>query len=187
MNPLTDHVKLIQQLASVHQPFGWTDDSVDGYLLGLGDLPINVFRQVVVTSIQTGDKMPAPATLRRAALEIVAPNRPPSVEVAWHEVESQFGTVGRVGTPRWSHPLVGEAQRRTGSWTSLCNLEDLKDAKWTFRSAYKDLVERAEHAAMKSRGLSDTAALNGVETSPPSLIPGVSMAELEAATDRGEL
>lgn len=183
MNP-TEHIELIQQLAAVHQPFGWSDNSVDGYLLGLADLPVDLLRQVVVTSIQTADGMPTPANLRRAALDLVAPLRPPSVEAAWQEVMDQIARVGRVGTPRWSHPLVGEAQKRTGTWIALCNTEerDMKDTKWSFRNSYKDLVERAELAAMKSPGLRDTAALLGIKApAPPPMI------ELDAVTDGGNL
>ncbi len=33
-----EHVELIRQLAAAHRPYGWSDESIDGYLLAVGDL-----------------------------------------------------------------------------------------------------------------------------------------------------
>jgi len=163
MNPLAEHIKLIQQLAAVHSPFGWSDLSVDGYLLGLGDLPVDALRQAAVSSIQTGDKMPSPAELRRDILTMVVPDGPPSPEAAWREVEAAASTVGRDGTPQWSHPLIGEAVGRACNWWKMCTREDgLNSDSWAFRNEYRRLLETAMQDALRSKGLSNTAALNPV-------------------------
>jgi hypothetical protein len=163
MTPIEEHVELIQQLAAVHSPFGWSDQSVDGYLLGLGDLPLDALRQAVVSSIQTGGKMPTPAEIRRDVLAMVVTDGPPSPEAAWREVEAAASTVGRDGTPNWSHPLIGEAVGRACNWWKMCTREDgLSNESWAFRNEYRSLFEAAMQDALRSRGLSATAALQPV-------------------------
>jgi hypothetical protein len=166
------HVEQVQLLADHYRPFGWSDRSVDGYLVAIGDLDVEVVRRAVVDTIRTHDKMPSGAELRRSALRLVTGDGPPDVDVAWTEVLTRFGTHGRLRTPTWSHPLIGEAIAAIGGWGRLCGTEDQTGTRIAFTRAYRALVDRAEQTALTSPGLAAAAALvagSAALPAPPTL------------------
>jgi len=164
-------VELIRQLAAAHRPYGWSDESVDGYLMALGDVDVELVRRAVVAAVRTRDKMPAPAELRRDALALLVGKGPPDVDQAWSEVLTRFGTHGRYRTPDWSHPLIAEAVESLGGWGRLCLTEDVTGARIRFTRAYQTSSDRAERLALTSPGLAEAAALIA-GTARPALTEG---------------
>jgi hypothetical protein len=160
MNHAEEIEELVTNLAAAFQPYGWTDKSVDGYLIGLGDLPVDAVRRAIVAAIRTSERMPVPATLRRTILRASMTNPPPHVDTAWHEVETQMSTMGRDRKPTgWSHPLIGRAVDESISWFAACTAYNLDPVRRAFERTYNNLVDGAEKAALISTGFADSAAL----------------------------
>jgi hypothetical protein len=165
------YVELVRQLAAAHRPYGWTDESVDGYVMALADLDVDLVRRAVVDAIRTHDKMPTPAELRRIALSLVVDgDGPPDVDAAWSEVLRRLGTHGRLRTPQWSHPLIGEAIEALGGWGRVCATDDdMTGLRIRFHRAYTTYAARAEQWALTSPGLNEAAALVAGATRLPAL------------------
>jgi hypothetical protein len=143
----TTHSDLIDLLVDTFRPYGWTDRSIDGYVLAIGDLPFDAVRSAVFAAIRAESKMPAPADLRRAVLE-QATGGTPGVDEAWSEVRREFGTTGRTGVPQWSHPLITDTVRAIGGWGALCSSTDETGIRIQFQRTFARLTARAERDAL---------------------------------------
>ena len=148
-----NHSDLIRRLAAAFRPYGWSDESVTAYLIAVVDLPLDSARQAVVNQIRTKDQMPSASELRREILAIAIPDGPPHVDAAWNEVERQLSTVGRLGKPAWSHPLIGKAARNSSTWWNMCVATDLTGHRIAFQRTYRALVEDAQREILISNGL----------------------------------
>lgn len=146
------HTDWINKLAAAVRPYGWTEKSIDGYLIALGDLPVEALGKAVGVSLRTRDRMPAPSELRRDILHMIAPDGPPHVDAAWVEVETQMSKCGamRKADAVWSHPLVGQAVDESISWANACRAPNLIGQANAFRRTYDNLVSTEERATLIS-------------------------------------
>jgi hypothetical protein len=147
------HLELIDLLADTYRPFGWNDRSADGYLVAIGDLPIEHVRVVVIAAIRSDSRMPAAADLRRAVLELVD-GPTPLADEAWAEVARAFGTHGRPRTPDWSTPTVADTVAALGGWQRLCG-SDPAGLRIQFVRTYAQLAQRAQREALTAPALGE--------------------------------
>ena len=144
-----EHVDVIALLVDTHRPYNWTERSFDGYMIAVGDLPIDHVRRAVVESLRSDSKMPSPADLRRSVLRHVTEDQP-DVDQAWNEVRSAFGTHGRSRTPDWSSPMIADTVATLGGWTRLCLSADQTGDRIRFTRAYERMATRTEREALIS-------------------------------------
>jgi hypothetical protein len=143
------HVEALGPLVDALRPYGWTDASFDGYLVALGDLPLEAVQRAVVEALRTESKMPAPADLRRSVLAHMV-EEIPDADRAWNEVRRAFGTHGRSRVPEWSHPIIQDVVDALGGWGRLCMSSDVIGDRIQFGRVYDRTVARAEREALIS-------------------------------------
>jgi hypothetical protein len=148
---MTPHERVIAMLVATFQPARWTEESTAAYVVALGDLAPDALHVAALELMRTSRFMPRPVELRQVVLEM-AGDQAPAVETAWAEVAEAFGTVGRVGEPAFSHPVVARTVDGCG-WRLLCDM-DLTGARFTFTRAYERQVARAERDALVAPELS---------------------------------
>lgn len=94
----------------------------------LADLPKELAQAALQRHISMSRFPPTIAEIREHAAAIV-PSELPLAEAAWGEVVKQMQRVGYMGTPQWSHPLIGDAvDRLWGSWKRACESSMIETA-----------------------------------------------------------
>lgn len=94
----------------------------------LADLSKELALAALQRHISTSRFPPTIAELREQAAAIV-PTDLPLAEAAWGEVLKQMQKVGYMGTPEWSHPLIGQAvDRLWGNWKRACESSMIETA-----------------------------------------------------------
>ena len=108
--PGAGHADVINRLAGVFRPYGWSDESVSGYLLGLGDLDLGDLTRAAIIAVRVCERMPTAAELRR----IVAHDHigaAPTVDEAWAEI-----SWGSAPTAAPANP-PGHTRSSPGPWS----------------------------------------------------------------------
>jgi hypothetical protein len=156
---LAGHVELLNMLAAAFDAFEWNDTRLGAYLAATHDIDVGLLRQATSNLMrQHRGKMPVPAAVRAAALELLT-GAVLDAGGAWAEVMAAARHLGRYHEPHWSSPLVAEALRHVGGYRSLCDSENVVAERARFCDAYDRLVARAEREALMSEGLAAAAAL----------------------------
>jgi hypothetical protein len=112
---------------------------------------------------------PTPGMIRAQALTRQGLGAP-DFDLALSEAMLAARTVGRNGTPEWSHPAIGDAIAALGGWSAFCNSENPDAIRAHFRQAYETAATRADHEAVSPpvvkqlvAGLADRLALKPPE------------------------
>lgn len=107
------------------------------------DIPLDVLEAAAKQYIATNKFYPTVAELRDIALQIARPEIPSAIE-AWGEVEKQMVSIGHVGVPQFSHPLIGAMVKYLGGWKKLCLSENGVADRARFIDGYKQLEVREQ-------------------------------------------
>lgn len=114
---------------------------------------------------------PTPGMIRAQALARAGLGAP-DFDQALAEAMLTARTVGRTGTPEWSHPAIGNAVAALGGWSAFCNSENPEALRAHFRQAYETAAARADHEAVTPpvvhelvAGLAERLALEPPEAS----------------------
>lgn len=113
-----DKAKFVAVLTTLCATFRETSDEglLDGYWMGLEDLPIESVKAACARAVGECVHMPRPAEIRRLA---GADTSADGVQSAWGEVVRQVASVGSYGKPEFA-PDVREAVVACGGWSRLC-------------------------------------------------------------------
>lgn len=138
-------VELANLTTALWPNFEASDATLEGWLLMLADVDLEPARAAVVEIAAEGEKWaPPPGAVRRRALERAAGI--PDADEAFAEAWRAAGRVGRLGTPEWSHPAIGEAIAGVGGWREFCLSESPEAMRAHFGRAYGAAAERAGRA-----------------------------------------
>jgi hypothetical protein len=154
----TGHAEIINMLAAAYDRFDWNDTALGGYLFALHDVDIGLLHRAVYKLVREHrGKMPVPAEVRAAALELLV-GELPGEDGAYAEVQRALSTHGYHRTPDWSSPVIAAAVTACGGWSRLCR-DDQQRLYFAFRGAYRAELGRAQRAALMSEGLREVAQL----------------------------
>ena len=143
----------------------------------LADLPVDAVRATLI-DLPPSPWAPAPAELRVAVLDRIAPDTAPDVDQAWAEVKAGVARWGWAAPyhrpfdaddePRtWSHPAVADAVEAFG-WSNLCNPSDNPTAD---RAQFRDFYLAARERHRPRRTPPAAAAALEEARRPPRELP----------------
>lgn len=144
----------------------------------LCDLPFDVAKAALQKVLTLAKFFPTVAEIREAAASL-QPGGAPEPEAAWGEVLQQIAKVGYIGTPRWSHPAVGQAADILyGGWSELCrhlNEDSMVADRAHFLRMYGNVAARLREDAKLPPAVREMAASLASRMTVPAL-PGPSPA-----------
>lgn len=115
--------KVIATLTAAYPRMEMSEETSKLYARFLQDLEYPKAQAAVVRLIANSKFFPTVAEIREAAFRVEQPDLPLPGE-AWEEVMRQIRDVGYIGTPNFSHPLIGKAVQAMGGWIKLCQSEE---------------------------------------------------------------
>lgn len=100
-------------------------------------------RGAALAYIRSGERFPPrPGDLLKHVDELDAP----TPEEGWGEVRGAIRDVGHLGTPEWSHPLIGLAVHAAlGPWSNFCkgaHISEMVSHRARFIDAYRGIESR---------------------------------------------
>lgn len=136
--------KVCGVMAAAYPNYKLTPQTIHVYARTLGDLPADMLEAAALQCIATSEFFPTVAALRKAAFEIMAHAQGiPTAHEAWGEVRRAMGTVGHMGKPKFSHPIVERAVAALG-WRDLCLSDNPTADRARFLECYQQLLNRAQ-------------------------------------------
>lgn len=106
----------------------------------LRDLDGAAVLAAIIHLCRTTEAFPSVAAIRKLA----EPKRADASD-AWGEFIGAVSTVGYVGKPQWSNPVIGQVVTQLGGWSHICQTMQAEDEPtWRaqFRRAYEASAER---------------------------------------------
>ncbi len=114
-------------LSAIHRVEA-SEPLLEGYWLGLQDLPISAVEKAIARSIATSKRMPVPADLRELSGDIPAATR---AVKAWAKVKDSIRRIGAYSSVNFDDPITNATIRALGGWTRLCSTDSEELDKWT--------------------------------------------------------
>jgi hypothetical protein len=149
MMDITEFAKVMGLLAASYPRFEMTEATIEAYYQILGDLDIDLVKAAASDLVGSDSPwFPTAGQIRAAAFRMVEEQRgDPTAGEAWGEVMATVGTVGYVGVPEFSDPLVKQSVDAIGGWLLLCqsHTDAMAANRARFIQAYETLQERARH------------------------------------------
>ena len=141
------------------------DDALMLLVLSTANVPDDAFRSAVAQAVNDPQFMLHIPSSIQDAYRKMAPGSSltvPTPEEAWGEIQNRIRSVGYVGTPSWSHPVIGEMVRGMGGWQQLCASETPLADRAHFLKMYASRVERSQEVASLTPGARRIAEKNGL-------------------------
>lgn len=146
---------------------------LEGYWLGLDDLPIEALASAVRLAIRQSERMPRPRELRSLAGDM--PNDARAVQ-AWGVVSRSVGRFGAYASVNFDDPVINATIRNLGGWPLICTKTVEEFETWLrkdFERIYASLARNGvtEEAARYLVGHHETTnAAAGYRFEPPKEI-----------------
>ena len=155
--------KIVYFVAAAYPSFTVKQDMLEAYHAILGDLEPGLLKAAALQlASERRAFFPSAGELRTAAFDLLERgDGTPTASEAWGEVKLQIGAVGYVGTPEFSHPLIGKAVRIIG-WRDLCWSDNAVAERARYIQAYEALLNRQRTEVAMLPQVRDTVlALSG--------------------------
>jgi len=135
--------RCMRMLVEMYPKEPMTENRLELYRRLLADVPNDALEAATLQSIASCRFFPTVAELREAAFSLTPVIRGlPSAYEAWKEVSDAFLSVGHVGRPKFSHPLIGKAVEGAGGWVNMCLSTNGAAERARFIQAYETLAKR---------------------------------------------
>lgn len=140
--------QIVAALAAAFPAWPPSRETVAIYVESLVDLDYSDAAAATRDIIQTEDRFPPVATIRRR-IATRAGVLAPSAAQAWDEVNAQASDGGRRRSPMWTHPAVADTVRSIG-WYNLCATTNPETMRSQFLRLYEDYRKtHDEHAIIE--------------------------------------
>lgn len=105
----------------------------------------------------------------------------PAAEDPWGEVTGELARVGHVGSPRFSHPEIGQAVDAIGGWAQLCRSTSIGYDRAAFGKAYDRILARSRRERLLAPTARGTLGALGQRMVDTRGVAGVRMPALGTA------
>lgn len=145
---------------------------IDLYCEMLSDLDIEPLKAAARQHIAVNKWPPSVAELRDMAASVTRPELPTWAD-AWEEVWHAVTTIGYIGKPQWSHPLIAKTVQSMGGWLTMCQIQvdNLSTERAQFNRMYDAHASRATRHASLLPDVRALAVKNGALPAPAEETP----------------
>ncbi|MFA5379142.1 MAG: hypothetical protein WC455_25530 [Dehalococcoidia bacterium] len=137
------HYQVLRALAAAFPHSKVTPETIATYAIFLADVELEALRRAATWCMSNEEFFPTMHKLRLAMQETDLEHRAPTAGDAFAEVKRAVVSIGYIGTPVWSHSLVGRTIEAMGGWRNFCMSEDPDGVlRGQFLKLYAALSER---------------------------------------------